>query len=113
MPHLLPMTRTNATPEISRPDPSRIIAGDPVHTTWPVEQSGAIHAGLWHSTPGKWRVSYDEWEYFRMLEGTSILTDAAGHATTLRTGDAFVIRPGFIGTWEVLDATLKDYVIVV
>ena len=113
MPHLLPVTRADCTPETSRPDPAKVISGDPVHTTWPVEERGNIFAGLWHSTPGKWHVSYDEWEYFRLLEGVSVITDADGHATTVRAGDAFIIRPGFSGTWEVLDATLKDYVIVV
>ena len=112
MPQILAVTRTGTAPEISRPDPAKVIAGDPVHTTWNVEERGAIFAGLWHSTPGKWRVSYDEWEYFRLLEGVSVITDADGLATTLRAGDAFIIRPGFVGTWEVLDATLKDYVIV-
>lgn len=113
MPHLVLVNRATTPAETSRPDPTKVMSGDPVHTTWPVEDRGNIFAGLWHSTPGKWRVSYDEWEYFRLIEGTSILTDATGHATTLRSGDAFIIRPGFTGTWEVLDATLKDYVIVV
>ena len=112
MPQFLAVTRIGTAPEISRPDRAKVIAGDPVHTTWNVEERGAIFAGLWHSTPGKWRVSYDEWEYFRLLEGVSVITDADGLATTLRAGDAFIIRPGFVGTWEVLDATLKDYVIV-
>lgn len=112
MTHFLPVIRTGTTPEISRPDPAKVIFGDPVHTTWNVEERGNIFAGLWHSTPGKWRVSYVEWEYFRLLEGVSVVTNSDGHATTLRAGDAFVIRPGFTGTWEVLDATLKDYVIV-
>lgn len=112
MPNLLAVTRTGTTPETTRPDPAKVISGDPVHTTWNVEDRGTLFAGIWHSTPGKWQVSYDEWEYFRLLEGTSVLTDATGTITTLRAGDAFVIRPGFSGTWEVLDATLKDYVIV-
>ena len=113
MPHLTPVTRTGTTPETSRPDAAKVLSGDPVHTTWNIEHRGTLFAGLWHSTPGKWRIAYEEWEYFRLLEGTSILTDADGHAITLQAGDAFIIRPGFSGTWEVLDATLKDYVIVV
>jgi uncharacterized protein len=110
--HLIPVTRNDVTPEVTHPDPSRIISGTPIHTTWNVEERGNIFAGLWHSTPGKWRIAYDEWEYFRILEGISVITDAAGQATTLRAGDSWVIRPGFSGSWEVLDATLKDYVIV-
>ncbi len=44
--------------------------------------------------------------------GHSILTDAAGVETHLRAGDSWVIRPGFAGTWEVVETTLKDYVII-
>ena len=109
---LVPLNRQGITPEISRPDPSRLVAGDPVHTTWNVEERGALFAGLWQSTPGKWRIAYDEWEYIRILEGHSVLTDADGRETHLRAGDAWVIRPGFTGTWEVLETTLKDYVIL-
>ncbi|MFM2367115.1 MAG: hypothetical protein RIR95_1723, partial [Pseudomonadota bacterium] len=32
-------------------------------------------------------------------------------AQHLHAGDSFVIRPGFSGTWQVLETTLKDYVI--
>ena len=109
---LAPLTRDGIAPEISRPDPSRLLAGDPVHTTWNVEERGTLFAGLWQSTPGKWRIAYDEWEYIRILEGHSVLTDADGRETHLRAGDAWVIRPGFTGTWEVLETTLKDYVIL-
>lgn len=109
---LAPLTRDGIAPEISRPDPSRLVAGDPVHTTWNVEERGTLFAGLWQSTPGKWRIAYDEWEYIRILEGHSVLTDADGRETHLRAGDAWVIRPGFTGTWEVLETTLKDYVIL-
>lgn len=98
-------------PEISRPDPARLLAGDPVHSTWALEDRDGLFCGLWQSTPGVWRVQYDEWEYMRIRSGVSILTDAAGHAVTLRAGDAHIIRPGFSGTWEVVETTLKDYVI--
>ena len=106
------VSRKGVAPEVSRPDPAKVLAGDPIHTTWNVEERGQLYAGLWHSTVGIWRCAYAEWEYVHILEGVSVLTDAAGVATTLRTGDSFVIRPGFSGTWEVVEPTLKDYVIL-
>jgi uncharacterized cupin superfamily protein len=100
------------TPEISRPDPDKLLEGDPIHTIWNVEERGKLYCGLWQSTPGKWKVSYDEWEYVYIHVGHSILTDAQGAITHLMATDSFIIRPGFAGTWEVVETTIKDYVIV-
>ena len=104
--------RTAVPPEVARPDPAKVLAGDPVHTTWNIEERGTLYCGLWQSTPGTWKVSYSEWEYVHILEGVSILTDAQGNATTLRAGDSWIIRPGFEGTWDCVETTLKDYVIL-
>ena len=97
--------------ENSAPAPDRVIAGTPVFTSWDIEDAGGLYAGLWQSTPGKWRVAYDEWEYCHILEGHSILTEDGGAAQHLRAGDAIVIRPGFRGSWEVVETTRKEYVI--
>ncbi len=105
------VTREGCTPDVSRPDPAKVIHGDPVHTTWNLEETGGLFCGLWQSTPGKWRITYAEWEYVYIHAGHSILTDATGHATHLRAGDSWIIRPGFDGTWETVETTLKDYVI--
>lgn len=105
------LTADAASPEIERPDPAKVIAGDPVHTTWNVEEVDGLYCGLWQSTPGTWRVSYSEWEYVHILEGVSVLTGSDGQSVTLRAGDAWIIRPGFEGTWQVVEATLKEYVI--
>jgi uncharacterized protein len=110
MDHLLRVTRS-VPPVTERPDPAKVISGDPVHTIWNLEDRAGLYAGLWQSTPGAWRVSYTEWEYFRILTGVSVLTDAAGGSVTLGAGDAWIIRPGFAGIWTVVDTTLKDYVI--
>ena len=112
MNHLQRVTRDNVTPEISRPDAAKVLSGDPVHTTWSLEERDTLYAGLWQSTPGKWRVSYAEWEYVHILQGRSVLTDQHGTVTTLQAGDSYIIRPGFEGTWEVVETTLKDYVIL-
>lgn len=111
MSHLQPLTPTGIAPEVTRPDPGRVIAGDPVHTTWSIEERDGLIAGIWESTPGTWRVDYTEWEYCRILSGTSILTEDGQPPVTVRAGESFVLRPGFRGTWEVVETTRKDYVI--
>ena len=110
MPNLLKVAASVA-PEVERPAAEKLISGDPAFTTWNLEEKDGLYAGIWQSTVGKWHVSYDEWEYFRLLEGVSILTDAEGQETRLTAGDSFIIRPGFSGTWEVVETTRKDYVI--
>ncbi|MFN3955488.1 MAG: cupin domain-containing protein [Pararhodobacter sp.] len=98
-------------PEVSAPPAGRLIAGSPVFRSWDIEERDGLYAGIWESTPGKWRVEYDEWEYCRILAGHSVLTEDDGTVHALRAGDSFLIRPGFRGTWEVLETTRKDYVI--
>lgn len=100
------------TPETGAPAPDRVIDGAPRHTTWNIDSRNGLFAGIWQSTPGKWHVSYDEWEFFRILSGHSVLTDAEGRAIHLRAGDSHIIRPGFRGTWEVVETTRKEYVIL-
>jgi uncharacterized protein len=111
MPHFLRLTSSAATPETERPAPEKVISGDPVHTTWNVEERDGLYCGIWQSTPGKWRIAYDEWEYCRILDGRSIITDENGTEHALGPGDSFILRPGFSGTWEVIETTRKDYVI--
>jgi len=99
-------------PETGAPAPDRLISGDPQFTTWNIEEAdGGLYAGVWQSTPGKWRIAYDEWEYFHILEGHSVVTEENGEDVHLRAGDSYILRPGFKGTWEVIETTRKDYVI--
>jgi len=98
--------------EIERPAPEKVLSGDPVFSTWNFEEVGETRfAGIWESTPGKWTVQYDEWEFCHILKGHSILTSQSGEEQVLKAGDSFVIRPGFKGTWEVVETTAKEYVI--
>lgn len=99
--------------EIGAPEPSRILRGDPHWRTWMLDESadGKVFAGVWESTPGAWRVVYDEWEFCTILSGVSVVTPDGGPPVTLKTGDSFVIRPGFSGVWEVVETTRKSFVI--
>lgn len=102
---------TTLSPDISRPDAAKIVAGDPVHSTWNHYDKRGLYCGIWQSTPGAWRVRYDEWEYVNILSGHSILHGTDGSQTHLRAGDRYIIPQGFEGVWEVVETTTKDYVI--
>ncbi|URK88059.1 cupin domain-containing protein [Rhizobium sp. RCAM05350] len=112
MTHALTFDPTSLEPEAGAPAPDRLISGTPKFRTWNFEEAdGGIYAGIWEAMPGKWRISYDEWEYFHILSGVSIVTEDSGATTHLKAGDSMILRPGFKGTWEVIETTRKDYVI--
>lgn len=112
MKHAIRFDISSVEPEEGSPAPDRHLAGEPRFRTWNLEEAdGGIYAGIWESTPGKWRIVYDEWEYFRIIEGYSIVTEDGGEPVHLRAGDSLILRPGFKGTWEVIETTRKDYVI--
>ncbi|MCX7890311.1 MAG: cupin domain-containing protein [Rhodobacteraceae bacterium] len=109
---LLAEAAAAVAPEHGSPPPDRVIAGDPRFTTWNLEDRDGLFCGIWEATPGKWRIAYDEWEYCRILAGRSVVTAQDGAAIALGPGDSLVLRPGFRGTWEVIETTRKDYVIL-
>jgi len=99
-------------PEHGAPAPERLLTGDPRFRTWNVEEAeGGLYAGVWEATPGKWRIEYDEWEFCHILSGASVIVEDTGETWTLSAGDSFILRPGFKGSWEVLETTRKEYVI--
>ncbi|MBV8603584.1 MAG: cupin domain-containing protein [Pelomonas sp.] len=108
----LPLDPT-VTPDEYFLAPEKLIEGNPKQTVWLhyEDPSGQFFVGVWHSEPGKWRVAYTEEEYCQMLEGRSVVTDAAGRSFSLAAGDSFVIPRGFTGTWEVVETTRKRFVI--
>jgi uncharacterized cupin superfamily protein len=102
---------TSGAPEEGAPAAERLISGNPRTKTWNVEDADGIYAGIWEATPGKWRIAYDEWEFCHILSGVSVIAEDGGAAVTVRAGDSFALRPGFKGSWEVLETTRKEYVI--
>ena len=72
---------------------------------------GALIAGTWTSTPGKWHAFGGRDEFCSILSGHVRLIDATGAARSFRTGDAFLIPNGFNGFWEVLEPTTKHFMI--
>jgi uncharacterized protein len=95
------------------PDADRLVAGAPRSTTWNAYESddGKTFGGIWESTPGAWRVAYDEWESCTILSGRSVVTPEGGEPITLSAGDTLILEPGFRGVWSVEETTRKTYVI--
>ncbi len=93
--------------------PEKLLCGNPRQTLWQQysDPTGRFFAGVWSSEVGKWRISYTEEEYCQILQGVSVITDTEGNGVTVAAGDRLVIPRGFTGTWEVVAATKKLYVI--
>jgi uncharacterized cupin superfamily protein len=91
----------------------KIISGAPVTRTWVhyEDPETKLAAGIWEATRGKWRITYSEWEYVVMISGRCIVTGDDGTKIQAGPGDAFVIEPGFSGTWDVLETMRKHWVI--
>lgn len=102
-----------AVPEPGAPAADRIVEGSPRNTTWNLYESedGKTYSGIWESTPGAWRIIYDEWEFCHIVSGISIISDEDGNEITVKAGDAFTLAPGFRGIWKVVETTRKHYVI--
>ena len=111
--HLHAIDETSGAPERSAPPPERVIEGSPAFETWSTYESadGKYFVGLWRATPGAWRIVYTEWEHCEIIEGTSIVTSNDGASRTFKPGDRFVLEPGFEGVWQVVETTLKRYII--
>mgnify|MGYP003650946272 CR=1 FL=1 len=93
--------------------PEKLLSGNPeqsVRVTY-TDATEQFFAGTWSSDVGKWRINYTEEEYCEIIEGTSIITSDDGAATTVTSGDSFVVPRGFSGTWEVVEPTSKKFVI--
>jgi uncharacterized cupin superfamily protein len=112
MANFLSMNSRGISFDEDAPDPRSVISGSPRFRTWNLDEAeGAVSAGIWEATPGKWHFANDHWEYCRILAGVSVITEDGGEAHTVRAGDSFVLRAGFSGTWEVIETTRKDYVV--
>ncbi len=113
MPSILRFSDSTAAPQTYHLPPGKLISGNPSQTLLEhyTDPTRKFFCGIWHSEPGKWNIHYTEEEYCQILEGTSVLTSEDGVVMTVSAGDSFVIPRGFLGTWEVVQATRKIYVI--
>ncbi|MCX9155667.1 cupin domain-containing protein [Niveibacterium sp. 24ML] len=103
-------------PSPDRPRPDRLIHGNPARLTWTLHESadGLTSAGIWACEPGAWRIAFaaGKEEYFHVLEGRLRIADTAGHTREYGPGDAGLIPAGFEGSFEVIEAVRKHFVVI-
>lgn len=69
-------------------------------------------AGLWECTPGTWHITRTTTETFLVLAGRATLTEADGSVRVqLEPGLWHTTPAGWIGRWEVHEATRKLFVL--
>lgn len=107
-------TGATTAPEYDRPRPERLVAGNPLRTTWNHYAHGGMAAGVWACEPGAWRIAFaaGKDEFFHVLEGRIRIIDDVGVAREFGPGDACVIPAGFTGLFEVLEPVRKHYVLI-
>lgn len=101
-------------PVIGQPADNRRIEGVPKQSSWDFEKTadGNLFAGVWETEAGAWRsIKGESWELCHILSGHSVIEEEGKAPVTVRAGDTFVMRPGFVGVWRAIETTRKVYVI--
>lgn len=116
MPSLIDFQTQPPEPAYDHPRPDRLVEGNPLRSTWMRHSNpnSGMDCGTWACEPGAWRIAFapNKEEFFHVLEGRIRITDATGHAKEFAAGEAAVIPAGFTGTFEVLEAVRKHFVVV-
>lgn len=116
MPNLIAFADPAPAAAEDRPAADRAIGPAPLRLTAEryVAEDGAVSIGDWACEPGAWRIRFHpgRHEFFQVLEGRLRISDEAGNAREFGPGDACVIPAGFSGTFEVLEAVKKRYVML-
>jgi uncharacterized protein len=104
-------------PEIDRPLPERLIAGNPKCETWNIAGTpakGQFYCGVWRCEPGHWRIRMgeSEQELLTVLAGRCRVHADDGSFREAGPGEAIFIPAGFSGSFEVLETLTKTYAIV-
>lgn len=116
MPKLTVFSTHCPEPTYDHPRPDRLVSGNPRRTTWEhfLSTNGDLSAGIWACEPGAWNIAFapGKDEFFCVIAGRLRITDNEGTAAEFGPGDACVIPSGFSGTFEVLEAVRKHYVLI-
>lgn len=100
---------------IDYPRPDRLVKNNPQRLTQSLYEHPNMNAGIWQCEVGAWNIVFadNKQEFFHVLEGMVRLHDSAHQDfIEIKAGDAGVIPPSFVGTFEVIEKVKKYFVVV-
>lgn len=106
---------TQSDVSIDYPRPDRLVQGNPQRLTFSLYEHPHMNCGIWQCEVGAWNIQFadNKQEFFQVIEGVVRLHDRETQTfVEITAGDAGVIPPGFVGTFEVVEAVKKYYVVV-
>ena len=100
-------------PIIADLDGWRKVDGNPTMKTWVQHTSkdGSVISGTWEATPGTYHATYGAYEFVHLIDGQMTITPDGGTSVTMKPGDAFIVEPGFAGTWKIEKPVRKHFCI--
>ena len=106
---------TQGEQSIDFPRSDSLVQGNPQRLTYNLYEHPHMGCGIWHCEVGSWNIQFadNKQEFFQVMEGAIRIHDAhTQNFIEVKVGQAGIIPPSFIGTFEVIEAVKKYYVIV-
>ncbi|ANF81449.1 hypothetical protein A3K93_04080 [Acinetobacter sp. NCu2D-2] len=107
------LAQSEQTVDFPRPD--RLVKGNPKRLTESLYEHPNMNCGIWQCEVGAWNIVFAEnkQEFFTLIEGIVRLHHAETNTfVEIKAGEAGVIPPSFKGTFEVIEAVKKYFVVV-
>lgn len=77
-----------------------------------LEETDDVEAGVWESSPGKWRRQIKAKEVCYFLAGECSYTDEQGVTTEIKAGDLLCFPANSLGVWNIKTKCRKVYMTV-
>lgn len=106
---------TQAKQMVDHPRADRLVNGNPKRLTSTLYKHPNMNCGIWQCEIGAWNIQFadNKQEFFQLIEGVVRLHDAHTQSfIEIKAGEAGIIPPSFIGTFEVVEAVKKYFVVV-
>ncbi|AXQ21953.1 DUF861 domain-containing protein [Acinetobacter wuhouensis] len=100
---------------VDYPRPDRLVNGNPKRLTQSLYEHPNMNCGIWQCEVGAWNIVFanNKQEFFNIIEGIVRIHDAENNTfIEVKAGEAGVIPPSFKGTFEVVEAVKKYFVVV-